>query len=547
MAKAVYIGVSSKAVQLTNIAPTINGNSGWSAGTSSTSVVKYGSASLCLTGTTSTGEVTAHHSTKIPLISSHTYYVSYWYYKTVAAPSTNAYWPIAEPAFATQTVSTVNAWVRYGDVKSRSTFEDGTYEMRVDFNNVNLAGSMYFDGLMLIDLTAAFGAGNEPDATWCNANIPYFTGITKVEYPLETSVARKVKKMYIGVDGVAHKVKKAYIGVDGVARLFWSGGGGELSYYGTATSLSDARYQLAATTVGGYALFGGGFVSSSTVDAYNSSLTRTSPTELSSPRGNLSATTVGNYALFGSGSTSAAGSYYGGVDAYDTSLTMSTYLGVTPRDRLAATTVGEYALFGGGTNSGYYYNTVDAFNSSFTASTPSALSASRYHLSAATVGNYALFGGGVMTSYYNTVDAYNSSLTRSTPTSLSAGRYALAAASVGNYALFAGGCASDESAVVDAYNASLTRSTPTALSVARHYLAATSAGDYALFGGGYCTSGYYDTVDAYDTSLTRTTPTTLSANRYGLAATAIGDYALFGGGLGGSSGYSAVVDAYLVS
>jgi hypothetical protein len=29
---------------------------------------------------------------------------------------------------------------------------------------------------MLIDLTEAFGAGNEPSVSWCDANIPYFIG-----------------------------------------------------------------------------------------------------------------------------------------------------------------------------------------------------------------------------------------------------------------------------------------------------------------------------------------------------------------------------------
>ena len=37
-------------------------------------------------------------------------------------------------------------------------------------------------------------------------------------------VARKVKKIYIGVDGVARDGKKGYIGVDGVARQFWQKG-----------------------------------------------------------------------------------------------------------------------------------------------------------------------------------------------------------------------------------------------------------------------------------------------------------------------------------
>ena len=69
--------------------------------------------------------------------------------------------------------------------------------------------------------------------------------------------ARKVKKIYIGVAGVARKVKKAYIGVGGVARPCWSGG--ELSYYGTAATLTNSIAYHAGTSVGNYALFGGGY------------------------------------------------------------------------------------------------------------------------------------------------------------------------------------------------------------------------------------------------------------------------------------------------
>jgi hypothetical protein len=95
----------------------------------------------------------------------------------------------------------------------------------------------------------------------------------------------------------------------------------------TPTTLSRERGDLAATTVGGYALFGGGTYyvfdlsgSVSTVDAYNTSLTRSTPTTLFRERGGLAATTVGNYALFG------GGRIYGVtplavVEAYNTSLT----------------------------------------------------------------------------------------------------------------------------------------------------------------------------------------------------------------------------------
>lgn len=94
--------------------------------------------------------------------------------------------------------------------------------------------------------------------------------MTKALYVGINGLAQKVKKMYVGVDDVARKVKKAYVGVNGVARLFFSAEQ-KLIYYGTATALSQARYSLAATHIGDYALFGGGQIKSdysSVVDAY---------------------------------------------------------------------------------------------------------------------------------------------------------------------------------------------------------------------------------------------------------------------------------------
>ena len=94
----------------------------------------------------------------------------------------------------------------------------------------------------------------------------------------------------------------------------------QLFYYGLAPQLSAARNRISTTTVGNYALFGCGHGSGSpghlsTVDAYDTSLTRTTPTALSVAREFLAATTVGNYALFGGGRDSH---YYfsSTVDAY---------------------------------------------------------------------------------------------------------------------------------------------------------------------------------------------------------------------------------------
>ena len=127
--------------------------------------------------------------------------------------------------------------------------------------------------------------------------------MAKAVYVGVGSKARKMKKAYIGIGGKARKVKKMYIGVGGKARLCYSA---ELEKVGMATALSTTRYDMRAATVGKYALFAGGYISkssfgysvSSSVDAYNTSLTKSTPTELSCKRCGHAAASVGGYALF---------------------------------------------------------------------------------------------------------------------------------------------------------------------------------------------------------------------------------------------------------
>lgn len=49
-------------------------------------------------------------------------------------------------------------------------------------SNGKATGNLYFDGLVIVDLTETFGAGNEPDKNWCDKNINYFEGTTTVIY-----------------------------------------------------------------------------------------------------------------------------------------------------------------------------------------------------------------------------------------------------------------------------------------------------------------------------------------------------------------------------
>lgn len=323
----------------------------------------------------------------------------------------------------------------------------------------------------------------------------------------------------------------------------------EVTYDGTITPLSVARYDLAATTVGNYALFGGGDYQSGNekvVDAYNSSLTKTWVQELDRKKVAPAATTVGNYALFGGGKAEPNSDYDSlVVIAYSSSLirTSAPDLSVARSD-LAATTVGDYALFGGGFLTGVSsgslsYDNVDAYSTSLTRSTVTPLNLARGMIKATTVGNFAIFGGNA-----NIAEVYNSTLTKTSVVNMTL-RYNLAATTVGGYALFGGGdiSADDQTSLIEAYNESLTRSTPTPLSSARSLLAATKTGNYALF----CCGQYHNlkmpTTDAYDSSLTRSRPGNLVA-AIRLAATNVGNYALFGGGMTEDSSKANTVFAF---
>lgn len=46
----------------------------------------------------------------------------------------------------------------------------------ISINYAYTTDNINVDGIGIVDLTAAFGSGNEPDLDWCNENIDYFDG-----------------------------------------------------------------------------------------------------------------------------------------------------------------------------------------------------------------------------------------------------------------------------------------------------------------------------------------------------------------------------------
>lgn len=145
----------------------------------------------------------------------------------------------------------------------------------------------------------------------------------------------------------------------------------EVFYYnssltvGAAPALAAGKVDTASATNGKYALFAGGStyktsgknsteIASNTVDAYDTSLTRTNPTALSAA-GTFYGASLGNYALFASKSND--------VNVYDQSLTRTTLRKLSvERTDVASATIGNYALFAGGTiSSDTYSNAVDVY------------------------------------------------------------------------------------------------------------------------------------------------------------------------------------------
>lgn len=170
--------------------------------------------------------------------------------------------------------------------------------------------------------------------------------------------------------------------------------------------LAGAGYIAMSGSAGEYALFVGlsatgaaGLVAC----AYDASLTRVELTPLSVGRYGGASANVGDYVLFAGGNTDnsmpflSAGTAY--VDAYDSSLTRSTAasLPIAVSDNGGTSLSGLYALFGGGYTTGTNMpsNGVCAYDKSLTVKTLSALSNnSGCGVCGGEIGSYAVFGGG---------------------------------------------------------------------------------------------------------------------------------------------------------
>ncbi len=164
----------------------------WGSGSWSTDYAHSGNHSYKIVGTTAAREAYLYTKQTVPLNNSHIYYICIWGYQTAKLGSVDCYWPEAEPLMngshgKSISVGEANKWNLYSWRCGRSSFSNGSYKVRFDFNNGNNNGTMYFDSARIIDLTATYGAGAEPDQAWCDANLSYLQSINQTyDSPVST-------------------------------------------------------------------------------------------------------------------------------------------------------------------------------------------------------------------------------------------------------------------------------------------------------------------------------------------------------------------------
>ena len=325
-------------------------------------------------------------------------------------------------------------------------------------------------------------------------------------------IARKIKKMYIGVNNVARRVKKGYIGVNGIARLFYTlppverGSTIELTTYHTG---SDTYFTAAGNSK--YAIYNDRYKSGSYIHLIDTNGTVTTKTQTSySGMGTCGChfnsygiyMGINGYSKYGfkintSGTISTT--YFSSGKAVEYMYSNGTGCGAGPLGT-------KYALFPGGAIEDSCSNYLDYMNTSGTWSYTT-LSLRVDEAAVADNGTLAVIAGGQNSSgqRITTVNTFNTSGTRGTATALSTAVCYAAGARAGKLAIVAGGDNSSNNKVVSAYsyNTSGTRTILSNMRAGRAWHSGASGnGQYAIFMGNV--NGSDDTAswygDCYDSS-----------------------------------------------
>lgn len=174
----------TKTVTLVNLIPnpSFDTTASWSGVTRSTTYAKYGAYSSRLGSTSGTGTyINTVKPSKVP-VQGHKYYGRHSI-RTAGNVTTaeNRFELFAGDGAGLNWVFGHNSgnhpgWYMESAIHTLDTLASAAANYSIRNFTVNASNYVYCDGLMLIDLTAAFGAGNEPSKEWCDRAIPFFEG-----------------------------------------------------------------------------------------------------------------------------------------------------------------------------------------------------------------------------------------------------------------------------------------------------------------------------------------------------------------------------------
>lgn len=405
------------------------------------------------------------------------------------------------------------------------------------------------------------------------------------------SVARRVKKIYVGVNGIAKKVKRAYIGISNVARQFF-GGFESIQKVSSPTrfvqssyddSVNNASLQGAAAgnLANKYAVFAGSFTQhyvgsawtyypSKYVYAVDKDLTVTSASNLGYYSAWLQPANLKDYIVFGYGYSQTTASTNSSSPnpkskyayAYDEDLTRhdlaDLYNSTFSKNYATAAGNGAYAIypFWMQAVSSFTDDKLTTYNNNLiqsVISTDGTYDGRIGSIDACRFNDYAVFFG-TMTDGSSSaqpsknVYAYDQDLIKHEMSQLSDGgtfTYPRQCIATKNYVVLAGGRTSDSGAdnlheyltTLEVYNKNLIKiSTTASLSYWTEWFGRLAIDDWIIFCGGhygYTNTGSFTnatakTIDIFDETLIRTTDE-LTNGLYYLEGASVGDYGILVG------------------
>lgn len=170
---------------------------------------------------------------------------------------------------------------------------------------------------------------------------------------------------------------------------------------------SGTDYVIFAGGLGGGGSGGSG-TSTNIVEAFNSSLVKTTPVTLLSAKLNMSGGFTGTHYVCIGGSTTYTGGSLNVVEIFDTNLVrVSTSITTTPRSNAVSVDIGGAVFFAGGNNGTSATDGIDLFDNQLTRISAT-LPTKRYRAAGALLGDKILVGGGavISSSFLDTVLVY---------------------------------------------------------------------------------------------------------------------------------------------